>query len=206
MEQVKAYCSNFVYYRDDVLDDEKCKHLIDGLDNEIDFFENAVDAGFKQFGQAKLLREDRQIFLPQRLGDLYPIIHEAVVNELPNYAELVPSIERQILLSETAKLQKTMPSGGYHVWHHEQGAGAVSNRAMAWMIYLNDVESGGETEFLFQSLRVEPKKGRMAIWPAGITHPHRGNPPLSGVKYIATGWYTYPTQEYLDLFVSTVQG
>ena len=190
MEQVKAYCSNFVYYRDDVLDDEKCKHLIDGLDNEIDFFENAVDAGFKQFGQAKLLREDRQIFLPQRLGDLYPIIHEAVVNELPNYAELVPSIERQILLSETAKLQKTMPSGGYHVWHHEQGAGAVSNRAMAWMIYLNDCPEGeGTTEFIEQGLKLQPEKGTVVFFPADWTHTHRGNPVYTHDKYIATGWY-----------------
>ena len=31
---------------------------------------------------------------------------------------------------------------------------------MAWMVYLNDVEEGGETEFLYQKLKVKPKKGK----------------------------------------------
>jgi hypothetical protein len=56
------------------------------------------------------------------------------------------------------------------------------------MMYLNDVDDGGETEFLYQSKRYKPVKGRVLIWPAGFTHVHRGNPPLSGEKYIATSW------------------
>ena len=59
---------------------------------------------------------------------------------------------------------------------------------MAWMVYLNDVPEGGETEFLYQKLKVKPKKGTVLIWPGGYTHLHRGNPPMSD-KYIATGWY-----------------
>ena len=57
------------------------------------------------------------------------------------------------------------------------------------MVYLNDVKEGGETEFQYQKLRVKPKRGTVLIWPGGFTHLHRGNPPLSGDKYIATGWY-----------------
>jgi len=56
------------------------------------------------------------------------------------------------------------------------------------MLYLNDVEEGGETEFLYQKMRVKPTKGTILIWPADWTHTHRGNPPLSGDKYIYTGW------------------
>ena len=59
---------------------------------------------------------------------------------------------------------------------------------MAWMVYLNDVEEGGETEFLYQKRKVKPKKGTILIWPGGYTHLHRGNPPMSD-KYIATGWW-----------------
>jgi len=56
---------------------------------------------------------------------------------------------------------------------------------------LNDVKEGGETEFLYQSVRVSPKKGTLVIWPAAFTHVHRGNPPLSGTKYIMTSWLEY---------------
>ena len=94
------------------------------------------------------------------------------------------------------KVQKTLPTGGYHVWHSEYPTHVLDEfkdldyltRFGVYTIYLNDVEEGGETEFRFQSLRVPPKKGTLCFFPAGYTHIHRGNPPLSGEKYIVTGW------------------
>tara|TARA_R110000744_G_C19103331_1_gene533862 strand:- start:93 stop:665 length:573 start_codon:yes stop_codon:yes gene_type:complete len=86
------------------------------------------------------------------------------------------------------KVQKTLPSQGYHIWHHEDGGLSSSFRKAVYTVYLNDVKEGGETEFLYQSLRVPPKKGTVCIFPAGYYHQHRGNPPLSGKKYILTGW------------------
>jgi hypothetical protein len=65
------------------------------------------------------------------------------------------------------------------------------SRVLVFTLYLNDVEEGGETEFLYLSKRVQPKTGRMVIWPAGFTHTHRGNPPLKGDKYIITGWVEF---------------
>ena len=92
------------------------------------------------------------------------------------------------------KIQKTLPSQGYHMWHVEKGPGLdYLRRALAFTIYLNDIEEGGETEFLYQSTRVKPKKGRIAIWPASFPYVHRGNPPLSGEKYIMTSWLLFPT-------------
>ena len=88
----------------------------------------------------------------------------------------------------SVKLQKTLPSEGYHVWHFENGKRGMSQRIITWTVYLNDVEEGGETEFLYQSVRLKPKKGTLCLFPASYTHVHRGNPPLSGEKYIATGW------------------
>tara|TARA_R100001591_G_scaffold85189_1_gene91539 strand:- start:208 stop:813 length:606 start_codon:yes stop_codon:yes gene_type:complete len=87
------------------------------------------------------------------------------------------------------KLQKTRPTEGYHVWHIEHSTGFANEpRAFVYSVYLNDVEEGGETEFLHFSKRVKPKKGRIVIWPAGFPYVHRGNSPLSGDKYIITSW------------------
>ena len=87
------------------------------------------------------------------------------------------------------KIQKTLPTEGYHVWHVEHNANdGMEKRALAYGIYLNDVKDGGETEFLNFSTRVKPKKGRIVIWPAAFPYVHRGNPPLSGEKYLLTSW------------------
>ena len=96
------------------------------------------------------------------------------------------------------KIQKTLPGGGFHTWHCEDTGPTIAyaSRKAVWTLYLNDVEEGGETEFLHQSLRVPAKKGKLAIFPTTYTHMHRGNPPLSGVKYIATGWLHHNFEEY----------
>ena len=86
------------------------------------------------------------------------------------------------------KIQKTKKTQGFHFWHGENGRRSTVNRMVVYMIYLNDVEEGGETEFLYQSKRVKPKAGTVVLFPSSYTHTHRGNPPLSGDKYIVTGW------------------
>ena len=88
-------------------------------------------------------------------------------------------------------IQKTLPGEGYHIWHSEDMNPKASTRILTYIIYLNDVEEGGETEFLYYHKRFKPKKGTMLLFPAGYTHTHRGNPPLSGEKYIITGWIEF---------------
>ena len=91
-------------------------------------------------------------------------------------------------ISALCLLQKTEPTQGYHMFHGENINWNMQPRTMAWMVYLNDVEEGGETEFLYQQRKFKPETGTVMIWPGSYTHLHRGNPPMSD-KYIATGWY-----------------
>lgn len=108
---------------------------------------------------------------------------------------IVPLFPQLEMMQESAifchKVQKTSPGQGYHVWHTEVDGVLPSKRWAVYTVYLNDVEEGGETEFLYQAIRVKPKMGSLMFWPAGWTHPHRGNPPLSGDKYILTGWVEF---------------
>ena len=82
--------------------------------------------------------------------------------------------------------------GGYHHFHIENSGTHNMRRCMAYIVYLNDIKEGGETEFLYQGIRVKPETGKTVIFPAYFTHVHRGNPVLSGEnKYILTGWMEY---------------
>ena len=107
------------------------------------------------------------------------------------YASKYSAVKSMNLELYYSKIQKTLPGGGYHVWHCERNSILTGTKAFAFMVYLNDVEEGGETEFLYQRMRIKPTRGTVVIWPADWTHTHRGNPPLSGVKYIYTGWIEY---------------
>lgn len=91
----------------------------------------------------------------------------------------------------TYKVQKTAPAGGYHVWHTEADSPERARRIGAYILYLNDIPHGGETEFLYQGVRLDAKAGRLCIFPSAYTHAHRGNPPLKGNKYVMTGWIEF---------------
>jgi len=94
----------------------------------------------------------------------------------------------------SVKMQRTDPGAGYHVWHAEQGSGESANRGVVYALYLNslDHDAAGETEYLYQRLRIPPKENCMVLWPAAFTHTHRGNVVHGDrSKYIITGWFYY---------------
>jgi len=102
------------------------------------------------------------------------------------------------IYNDVFKIHKVRKSEGYHQWHYERSAPDSIERIMAYMTYLEVPKKGGETEFLNQSLRIDPVVGRTLIWPAGYTHMHRGNPPLDGEKMYITGWFKSPKTSFQD--------
>jgi len=92
------------------------------------------------------------------------------------------------------QLQKYIPGGGY-IWHQDGDGGltmkrnqATGARSLVFMWYLSDVEWGGQTGFKHQNALVEPKIGRLVLFPASWTHLHCAYPVVAGTKYIITGW------------------
>lgn len=94
---------------------------------------------------------------------------------------------------QEVNLQHYKPNGAYKKFHCERGTsvGAGATRHLVFMTYLNDVTDGGETEFLYQEVKIKPVKGKTVIFPADWTHTHRGITSPTQDKYIATGWFNY---------------
>jgi hypothetical protein len=171
----------------------------------INYFENIAKAGFSTSRQVnentpRHDKEDLTVFpfnekviCLESSADLLAEVNRVFWKECyPDYAgtySVLTHAEKHSIYG--MRVQKTEPGQGYHLWHFESDNRACANRLMAWTIYLNDVEEGGETEFLYIKKRIKPKAGTLIIWPAGYTHTHRGNPPLSNPKYIITGWIEY---------------
>jgi hypothetical protein len=191
MNDIKITHNQFIGIYENVLSEDDCKNIIalfeEDLNNKID------ENGDTQFARDKMERHDYQKFYQAKdtSNSIVSKINEAVDKCILLYAKEFWTIKQLNATSLVVKLQKTPPRGGYHVWHCEQNSKEAQGRILAWTIYLNDIPSGeGETEFLWQGLRVQPKAGSGSIFPATFTHTHRGNPVYSCNKYIATGWYT----------------
>lgn len=83
-------------------------------------------------------------------------------------------------------------AGEYYHWHIDGGSHEFADRQLVALWYLNDVEGpGGETEFLFQDVKVTPREGKLVMFPPFWTHEHRAATLDEGMKYIATTWVVF---------------
>ena len=86
----------------------------------------------------------------------------------------------------------------------EEHARERGQRTFTFMVYLNDVESGGETEFVRLKQTIKPKKGLALIWNSlnkdgSNNHNtlHQAHPVQSGVKSIITKWFRNKGQDQM---------
>ena len=171
---------NFIHQYYNVLSEDLLKILESIIDNNIQYNVRSTPS-----------QNDKQLplepFWPDIAEDVNHSLRDVCLSE---YLNKFPYLLRHFnWTSGISLLQKTSPYEGYHDWHCENMAWNNKSRSIAWMIYLNDVEEGGETEFLYQQKKFKPIKNTALLWPGSWDHLHRGNPPVSGNKYILTGWY-----------------
>lgn len=147
---------------------------------------------------SKLETEDLSVNYPPIVtslshGEIDISVEPRIWDMFQEYAKEYPFLDMFKFEFSGLKIQKTLPSEGYHVWHADGGSNdfKIRQRAVTFILYLNDVKDGGETEFLYQQTRIPPETGKFVIFPSAYTHIHRGNPPLNGEKYILTGWISY---------------
>ena len=186
-------------YRD-VYPEGYCQHLI----NEFERLVNSGAGANRQRGEGapKHKKDDMQLGLNFGVHSVAnfqeksttKLFFDGLQQCYDAYTEQFSVLKDGKITGTAMKMQRTDPGGGYHVWHGEQGNGDHADRVLVYMLYLNDLgeQDGGETEFLYQRLRLRPQANTMILWPAPFTHAHRGNTVLGEKsKYIVTGWFYY---------------
>jgi len=194
MTEKTVNINNFIATYDNYITADECKKAIKLFDAQDKFNKTVNRIGGEQ--APVTFKQDQQYFAtPDTLDIWWEDLKPLILNfELAwkHYVQNTGALEAyggKNFFFTTLKIQKTLPTEGYHVWHIEHGEGTdTEKRAFVFSVYLNDVKEGGETEFLHFSKRVKPKQGRIVIWPAAFPYVHRGNPPLTGEKYLLTSW------------------
>lgn len=193
----KTMIENFIGIYDHFLNDKECSSLIEYfsiLKKQNLTYDSKV---FKQGLSHQRKDETAFLFEPEyiTLSLEHPILSKIIDRFFETYHSYTEEFsvlqESQKHSINNLRLQKTLPGEGYHVWHFENANLFSSRRIITWSIFLNDVAEGGETEFLYIPKRITARKGRLLIWPAGFTHTHRGNPPISNEKYLLTSWLEF---------------
>lgn len=106
--------------------------------------------------------------------------------------------QQSLFVNPIFNLQRYAPGEGFRAWHCDwtlsDEATEPQARVLAWILYCNDVPDGG-TEFHWQGHHEEAERGKLVIFPAGVSHIHRGRVSQEHSKTIATGWINAGTLE-----------
>lgn len=74
---------------------------------------------------------------------------------------------------------------------HFDSVDEVSGRYLVFLWYLNDVDEGGATRFMDLGVDVQPRAGRLMMFPPYWMFQHAGLPPVSNDKYILSTYLLF---------------
>jgi prolyl 4-hydroxylase len=172
------------------LTDEECDYLCDYIEN------NNTRSTVAGLGSEKSVYNEGRTSSTSTIPDNDPkfkIINNKMYDELGISSEYSEPTQGQIYLE-----------GQYFNYHNDYFEGdsytnhclASGQRTWTFMLYLNDVEEGGETEFPRINQKITPKKGTAVVWKNlnedGSKNPashHSGLTIVKGKKIIITKWF-----------------
>jgi hypothetical protein len=180
--------NDLIHIYDDVLDFTTCDALIQLFESNSDKHERVELDKKPNFTQFNLTANCEQT---EQIKNIHNLVISKVFEYKKKYYEFVDY--RCFPTShafEQFRIKKYMNDGNdmfdthVDVTDHES-----SRRFLSFVWYLNDVNVGGET--VFSDLQIQPKTGRMVVFPPLWLFPHRGNRPISNEKYILSTYLHY---------------
>tara|TARA_R110001592_G_C12863189_1_gene723030 strand:+ start:94 stop:762 length:669 start_codon:yes stop_codon:yes gene_type:complete len=198
----------FIYECEDVFPESFCKQVIEKFERSNLKFEGVV--GGENLRKENNIKKstDLRIFDEPEWIEEEKYFHDVLKKTIKNYENFLlkmdvdDKVKNQLscMILNThvcsPQIQRTDPGQFYH-WHQDdlfpQHWGLLT-----YIVYLNDVEkdSGGTTEFICGK-NIQPKTGKVILFPSTWTYFHRGKTLEKGVKYIATNFMaTHPHKTF----------
>lgn len=189
---------------DNVLDNPQ--HFIDlalSLDGWQDLTKtkDVVKDGALSTGKGKQ-RDNRRICrnIIMRTSEGYPEEWRNIRQTINKYAHQY-AIENEIPMPQDIDyLLETL-----QMVHYKKGEGVFTThiddcpkfpRHFSVLLYLNDVDGGGEVYFPNFDYLVEPKAGRLVFFPSIYPYKHDARMPINSDKFVIISWYKQYTVEF----------
>lgn len=180
---------NFIRYYDNVVSEEFC-------DNLVNLFEEHTEL------QKVMENDDLFRFTEIRLLDT-PEVYEEISQELTRtFFDCIDQYKSDCNIQdgmfprklgyENFRMKRYMPNDLDRFSPHvDVGDYLSARRFLVFFLYLNEPKEGGETKFQQYDITVNPKKGRLLMFPPLWTHLHSGEKPVEDPKYIVGSYLHY---------------
>lgn len=183
----------YIYIDEHSLSEEICNKIIKIFHEENDnkrlgISQKGYDTNIKNSVDFELTESFRFTnIMKLLLNELHEAMnqYEIQIDKNSNYNHF----KNRLLKTTAFQLQHYTKNEGKFVYHSDNNINTIKNeeRVLVYMWYLNDVEIGGETDFI--NFKIKPTTGKLVIFPSTWTYPHCANIPISNDKYIITGWF-----------------
>ena len=169
---------------DNVLSDQECNELIEFSKDNLK--RSKISSSGE--GEVNDIRTSSSMFFQGNENDILEKLEKRIS------AIMCIPIEH----AEGIQILKYTPGQEYKAhfdFFHSASKAAKNNRISTLVIYLNDVEEGGETYFPKLNLSISPKKGSAVYFEYFYNNEdlneltlHGGAPVIKGEKWVATQW------------------
>ena len=168
-----------------VLPAGRCQELIDGFEDRAS--EHLINTG--------PVLSFAELNVTQAWPDAHDLAFQAILPWFEQYSRDLGIGGLQWpaeLAFEELRIKRYRPGGeDQFAPHVDVGDHASARRFLAALLYLNDVEEGGETDFPLWGQQVQPAAGSLLLFPPLWPWLHAGRPPISGPKYILSTYLHY---------------
>lgn len=189
--------ANVVYDKDliviyQALDKEFCQAIVNLFDLDEGKWRGKIAIGDDNVTYEKETKNswDLEILNKGAWQPIFEKIHPKIEACIAHYllrSLVLQSFDLQI---SGYKIQMYPKNEGYFRWHADSVGKHNANRVIAMVLYLNNVEQGGETEFFYQNIKIAPKAGHLVLFPTGWNYMHCGHESKSDDKYIIQTFIT----------------
>jgi len=182
----------FIYIEEENLDKETCIEIMKKFNESNKVYEgiigSGVDKNIKNTTDLKITGvKEFEIYDNLLFKTINKGIHKYYENLSNKIFPNFNFFNIKSLKDTGYQIQKYDKNNGIYQWHNDYTIlNSKSSRILTFIWYLNDVDEGGETCFIFG--KIKPKQGKLLIFPSTWNYPHKGNIPVSNDKYIITGW------------------
>lgn len=179
---------DLIHIYENALDTEVCNSLISLFEKTSDLHEIIKNDGAPNFTQLNLTQHSNK---NNELNE----IHNQIIKTVYHYRDIYYDfVDARVFPSKHAFEQfriKRYNTGGEDRFdtHVDVADYPSAKRFLSFMLYLNNVDEGGET--VFKDIKITPKQGTLLVFPPLWMYPHRGEAPISNQKYIMTTYLHY---------------
>ncbi len=187
-----TFLYSLIHISDIELPIQLCNELIDAFNNNTELHYQGHTTG----GINHSIKKTTDLIIPKDTEKwnkteklLSSYLQKAIVEYIKLYRRFIREDEK--LYVPHFQIQKYEKNEGHFQGYHHDfyiDERIASFRVITFIIYLNHISIGGETEFM-DEIQIIPSPGKIVLFPAAWPYIHKGNIPISDDKYIVTGWF-----------------